>query len=106
LGAGIKTILLTGKAIPFVDSIRCLPDCTKAKQRFGLAFIGAARQKQCQTDDNDICQNGVSSAFSHRAYLRSLFVCPLHPALKRPVNLLATSDFLTLIISFCGRYWG
>jgi len=107
--AGIETILLTGKVIPFGDSIRCLPDCTKAKQRFGLAFIGAARQKQCQTDDNDICQNGVSSAFSHRAYLRSirlLFVCPLHPALKRPVNLLATSDFLTLIIRFRGRYWG
>jgi hypothetical protein len=37
--------------------------------------------------------------------MRRLLVCPLHPALKRPVNLLATSDFLTLIIRFCGRYW-
>jgi hypothetical protein len=79
LGAGIKTILLTGKAILLGVTNRCLPDSAK-KQRFGLAFIGAARQKQCQTDNNDICQNGVSSAsaIEHTcaAYLSAHYIQP------------------------------
>jgi len=85
--AGIETILLTSKLIPFGLSAGCLPGVwsNNAKQGLGLAFIGATRQKQCQTDDNNVC--GVSCAFSHRAYLQhaALLVCQLHRA-KRPVN--------------------
>jgi hypothetical protein len=97
--AGIETILLTGKVIPFGDSIRCLPDCTKAKQRFGLAFIGAARQKQCQTDNNDVYQNGVSSAFSHRAYLQqhaALTCLPITSSLKTSRQSAGDFGFLDL----------
>jgi len=72
-GAGIETVLLTGKAPLGVVSIRRLADRTQ-KQIFGFALIGAARQKYCQADDNDICQNGVSCVFSHRAYLQQLLL--------------------------------
>ena len=97
--AVIETILLTGKVIPFGDTIRCLPDCTKAKQRFGLAFIGAARQKQCQTDNNDVYQNGVSSAFSHRAYLQqhaALTCLPITSSLKTSRQSAGDFGFLDL----------
>src|SRR5262245_55339652 len=72
LGAGIEAVLSAGKDIPVDVCIRCSLDvCIRnnAKQCLGLAVIGAARQKQCQTDNKNIYQNGVSSAFSHRAYL-------------------------------------
>jgi hypothetical protein len=63
--------LSAGKVNPIGVCFSCLLDvCIRnAKQYLGLAVIGAARQKQSQTDNNNICQNGVSSAFSHRAYL-------------------------------------
>ena len=44
--------MLAGNDIPVGVCIRCLLDCIRnAKQHLGLALIGAARQKQCQTDN-------------------------------------------------------
>jgi hypothetical protein len=55
LGAGIEAVLSAGKHLPVGVCI------FKIIRRLG----GAARQKQCQSDNNNICQNPVSSAFSH-----------------------------------------
>jgi len=50
LGAGIKAVLLAGKGTPVGVCISCIIPGV-AKQFLGLAVIGAARQKQCQTDN-------------------------------------------------------
>jgi hypothetical protein len=55
LGAGNEAVLSAGKDIPVGVRIRCLLDCVRnAKQCLGLALIGAARQKQCQTDNGKV----------------------------------------------------
>jgi hypothetical protein len=47
--------MLAGNGIPVGVCIRCLLDCIRnAKQHLGLALIGAARQKQCQTDNGKV----------------------------------------------------
>jgi hypothetical protein len=52
LGAGNEAVLSAGKDTPLGVRSRCLLDCIRnAKQYLGLALIGAARQKQCQTDN-------------------------------------------------------
>jgi hypothetical protein len=86
--AGIETILLTGKVIPFRLSAGCLPGVwsSNAKQGLGLAFIGAARQKQCQTDDTMFAAFLAPSVIEHTyGSMRHLLVCQLH-LVKRPVN--------------------
>jgi hypothetical protein len=55
LGAGNEAVLSAGKDTPVGVRIRCLLDCVRnAKQGLGLALIGAARQKQCQTDNGKV----------------------------------------------------
>jgi hypothetical protein len=55
LVAGIEAVTFAGNEIPVGVCIRCLLDCIRnAKQHLGLALIGAARQKQCQTDNGKV----------------------------------------------------
>jgi hypothetical protein len=55
LGAGIEAVLAADKDFPVGVRIRCLLDCIRnAKQYLGLALIGAARQKQSQTDNGKV----------------------------------------------------
>jgi hypothetical protein len=55
LGAGKEAVLSAGKDTPVGVRIRCLLDCIRnAKQYLGLTLIGAARQKQCQTDNGKV----------------------------------------------------
>ena len=52
LVTGIEAVTFAGNEIPVGIRIRCLLDCIRnAKQHLGLALIGAARQKQRQTDN-------------------------------------------------------
>ena len=55
LGVGNEAVLSAGKGAPLGVRSRCLLDCIRnAKQYLGLALIGAARQKQCQTDNGKV----------------------------------------------------
>ncbi|MGB6915080.1 MAG: hypothetical protein WBE42_20365, partial [Pseudolabrys sp.] len=74
LGAGKEAVLSAGKDSPLGVRIRCLLDCIRnAKQYLGLALIGAARQKQCQTDNGKVSfpasqksyQNKISHSYAY-----------------------------------------
>jgi hypothetical protein len=56
LGAGIEAVLSAGKDIAVGVCIACIrtPKAAKPQQALGLALIGAARQKQCQTDNGKV----------------------------------------------------
>ena len=58
-----------------------------------------SKTKQCQTDNNDVYQNGVSSAFSHRAYLQqhaALTCLPITSSLKTSRQSAGDFGFLDL----------
>jgi hypothetical protein len=54
LGVGNEAVLSAGKDTPLGVRSRCLDCIRNAKQYLGLALIGAARQKQCQTDNGKV----------------------------------------------------
>ena len=69
LSAGIEAVLSAGKDIPVGICIACIRTPGVAKQAFVLPLIGAARQKQCQTDNGKVSfpasQKSYQNKFSH-----------------------------------------
>jgi hypothetical protein len=77
LGAGIEAVLLAGKAIPVGVCIRCLLDCIRnAKQYLGLALIGAARQKQRQTDNDKVSFPASQKSYQNKVSHGCVFITP------------------------------
>ena len=69
LSAGIEAVLSAGKDIPVGVCIACIRTPGVAKQALVLPLIGAARQKQCQTDNGKVSfpasQKSYQNKFSH-----------------------------------------
>jgi hypothetical protein len=66
LGAGIEAVLLAGKVIPVSVCISCIIPGV-AKQFLGLALIGAARQKQCQTDNGKVSFPASQKSYQNKS---------------------------------------
>ena len=66
LGAGIKAVLLAGKGSPVGVCISCIIPGV-AKQFLGLAVIGAARQKQCQTENGKVSFPASKKSYQNKS---------------------------------------
>jgi hypothetical protein len=65
-GCRIEAVTFAGNEIPVGVCIICLLDRIRnAKQYLGLALIGAARQKQCQTENGKVSFPASQNKVSH-----------------------------------------
>jgi hypothetical protein len=68
LSAGIEAVLSAGKDIPVGVCIACIRTPRVAKQFLILALIGAARQKQSQTDNGKVSFPAVPKKLSKQVF--------------------------------------